>query len=312
MARSGARGRRRGLIRVSFRDRVLEDLLPRCSFPERDHLQCAVSGGADSAALLILAAATGCRVTAYHVDHGLRSESGAEAARVAVLAEAVGAEMRCIEVEVGDGANLEARARAARYGVLPDGILVGHTADDLAETVLLQLFRGGALDALASMDPGDRSGASVVRPLLSLRRSETEAVCAAFGYEPVQDEWNQDERFARVRIRAEVLPLLEDVMGRDPVPLLGRAARLARDERDLIEQLAEGIDPTDVRALRTAPRALARRAVRSWLRDEYPPDAAAVDRVLDVALGLRQATEVGGSGRVARTGGRLRIEGPSR
>lgn len=311
MAGPGSRGSRSELNRVAPHHPILEGLLPRCRFPDQRHLHCAVSGGADSAALLILATVTGAEVTAYHVDHGLRPGSADEASRVTALAHRFGAEVRHLSVDVVDGPNVEARARIARYDALPDGVLVGHTADDLAETVLLQLFRGGALDALASLDPGDRPGSPVVRPLVGLRRGDTEAVCAAVGYEPVYDQWNHDRRFARVRVRREVLPLVADVMGRDPVPLLARAAQLASEERDLLESLAEDLDPTDASVLAAAPRPLARRAVRGWLREEHPPDAAAVERVLEVVTGRWQATEVGGGRRVARRNGRLRIDGPS-
>ncbi|MHB1854368.1 MAG: ATP-binding protein, partial [Acidimicrobiales bacterium] len=98
-----------------------------------------MSGGADSLALLVLAVATGRAVTAFHVDHGLRPGSAAEADRVAAAAAGLGAGFRALSVEVEPGPNLEARARAARRAVLPPDASTGHTADDQAETVLLNL-----------------------------------------------------------------------------------------------------------------------------------------------------------------------------
>jgi len=284
---------------------LLDRLAERCRFPVgAASVTCAVSGGADSLALLVLARHTGREVTAIHVDHGLREGSRAESEVVAAAASRFGARFESRRVEVGEGANLEARARVARYGVLPGDVLTGHTADDQAETVLLQLLRGGALDALAAMRP-DR------RPLLGLRRHETEALCAELGLEPVRDPSNRDPRFRRNRVRSEVLPLLRDVFERDPVPLLARSAGLARDEVDLLDSLAAELDPSDVSALIGGHPALARRALRRWLRrGGHPPDAATVQRVMDVARGRARATDVGAGRRVRRSRGRLFLEGP--
>src|SRR5204863_2847604 len=109
------------------------------------------------------------------------------------------------------------------------------------------------------------------------------------------------------RIRNELLPLMEDIAGRDLVPVLARQAELLRDESDLLDQLAAAIDPTDAAALRDAPEPIARRAVRALLRGEHPPTAAEVDRVLDAARLEATACEVEGGRRVARSRCRLTI-----
>jgi tRNA(Ile)-lysidine synthase len=265
----------------------------------------AVSGGADSLALLVLAVAAGCEVTAVHVDHGLRPDGDAEAAVVRTAAEALGAGFLAERVAVAAGPNLEARARAARWSVLPPGAMTGHTADDQAETMLLNLVRGAGLDGIAGMRAGP------AKPILALRRQETEAVCAAVGLVPVVDPSNADPAFRRNRVRAEVLPLLDEVAGRDVAPLLARAAALAAADATLLEEWASALDPLDAAALAAAPEPLARRAIRAWLvaaRPPYPPSAATVERVLGVARGEAVATEVPGGGRVARTAGRLRLE----
>jgi tRNA(Ile)-lysidine synthase len=285
-------------------------LLARCRFVPSDRpVVCAVSGGPDSLALLVLAVAEHDDVTAVHVDHGLRPGAEAEADVVRAAAERLGATFVAERVEVAPGPNLEARARWARYAALPDGACTGHTADDQAETVLLQVLRGAGLDGLAAMRPDER------RPILRLRRSETAALCDAVGLVPVQDPSNVDPAFRRNRIRHEVLPLLADVAERDVVPLLARLADHARDAGDHLAGAASAIDPTDAAALTAAPAPLARVAVRSWLRtcspDRHPPDAAAVERVLAVARLDVVATEVGGGWRVARTSGRLRLEPPA-
>ncbi|MGV3760008.1 MAG: tRNA lysidine(34) synthetase TilS [Actinomycetota bacterium] len=267
----------------------------------------AVSGGADSLALLVLAAAAGCRGTAVHVDHGLRAGSAAEGKIVASAADRFGLGFRSVAVDVRPGPNLEARARAVRYAALPVLVLTGHTADDQAETVLLNLLRGAGLDGLAGFDP-------VRRPIRALRRAETEALCASLGLDPVRDPSNQDPRHRRNRVRAELLPLLDDVAQRAVAPVLARQADLLRDDLVLLESLSEGIDPTDARSLAAAPPALARRAVRRWLRtgaEHHPPDAAAVARVLAVARGEAVATDVGGGRSVRRSGGRLHLGPPT-
>jgi tRNA(Ile)-lysidine synthase len=284
------------------------DLLARCTYPPPGtEVTCAVSGGADSLALLVLAVEAGCRVTAVHVDHGLRPGSAAEAGLVAAAAARFGAAFRAEQALVAPGPNLEARARAARYAVLPADVLTGHTADDQAETVLLNLLRGAGLDGLAGM-------ASDGHPLLALRRAETRSLVAACGLTPVEDPSNADPAFRRNRVRAEVLPLLDDVAGRDVAAVLARQAALLRDEAALLDALAAAVDPTDARALAGSPPPLARRAVRRWLAAgrEHPPSAAAVERVLAVARGEVRATEVDSARRVSRHQGRLTLEASAR
>lgn len=281
-------------------------LLARCAFPAPGtEITAGVSGGADSLALLVLAIEAGCRVTAVHVDHGLRPGSASEADVVAEVAAGLGARFRAERVEIAPGGDLEARARRARREVLGPDACTGHTMDDRAETVLLNLMRGAAATGLGSLRPGPR------HPILGLRRTETRGLCRVRGLTPFEDPSNDDPRFRRNRVRHEVLPLLADVAGRDLVPVLARQAELFADEADLLDALAGAVDPTDARALAAAPVPVARAAVRRWLRpvgDGHPPSAAAVERVLAVARGEVVATEVAGGRRVARTGQRLRLD----
>ena len=270
-------------------------------FPSNGPIHCAVSGGADSSALLILASMTGEEVIAHHVDHGLRPNSSIESDSVARLANQVGAKFRSVALSLEEGPNLEARARSARFDALPDDVLTGHTADDQAETIILHLLRGGGPDALAGM--GDEH-----HPIIKLRRADTESVCQIFEWTPVEDPTNEDPRFRRNRVRHEVLPLLNEVAERDVVPLLIRAGEIAEKDADLLDQLAQEIDVTDAAALASAPIALARRSIRAWLRGEHPPDLASVERVLQVARGEALGTEITGGRSVRRTNGKLRLE----
>jgi tRNA(Ile)-lysidine synthase len=281
-------------------------ILTRCTFPPTGTgVTCAASGGADSTALVALAVAAECDVSVVHIDHGLRPGSAAEADVVRRTGQRWGVPVRSVRVQVPDGPNLEARARAARYAALPAAVLTGHTADDQAETVLLNLMRGAA-SGLAAMRP------SVRHPLLALRRADTEWVCSTLDLEVVADETNDDPRFLRNRVRHEVLPLLAQLAGRDLVPIITRQADLVRDDGDLLDELAAAIDATDALVLAAAPLPLARRAVRRWLTEAgtsgHPPDLAAVDRVLDVAAGRATGCEIAGGLRVHRHRQHLSIE----
>jgi tRNA(Ile)-lysidine synthase len=280
---------------------MLDSLLARCSFPPPGTaVVCGLSGGADSAALVALAVEAGCNVTAVHVDHGLRDGSADDALVAGRIAERFDVGFTVVHIDLVDGPNLEARARAARRDALGPEAMTGHTADDQAETVLLALLRGSGAAGLGAIEPGHR------HPILALRRSETVQLCRQLGLDVAHDPTNNDPRFRRNRIRHELLPLLDDIAERDVAVLLDRTARLLRDDNRLLESLAATIDPTDVDQLLATPGPLATRAVRRWLeRDGYPPDAAAVARVLAVASGNTTACELTGGLRVERQGRRL-------
>lgn len=286
----------------------------------------ACSGGTDSLALLALSVAAGLEPVAVHVDHGARPGSAAEAGLVAGFAAALGAGFAGERVEVAPGPDFEARARAARYGALERArarlraraILVGHTRDDQAETVLLNLLRGGAVPGLAGIPP--RRG-PIVRPLLEVSRAELTEVCARLGLAPIEDPMNADVVHRRVWLRREAIPALERGADRDLRPVLARQAAVAREESELLDEmvydaLAAGTGqpgPTGrltgagtfrADAMAALPLALARRAVRLWLGPP-PPSLDHTDAVLAVARGERRAVELPDGVRVVRAGGCL-------
>ena len=177
-----------------------------------------------------------------------------------------------VTIDPGQG-GLEAAARRARYAALEAEattrqatIWLAHTLDDQAETVLLGLARGSGPRSLTGM--AARSG-RLVRPLLGLRRSVTERACTELGLNPWRDPHNVDRRFARVRARVTVLPTLEAELGPGIVEALARTAALARDDADLLDQLAAEADPgtdtLDCAALLALPAALRTRVLRRWL-----------------------------------------------
>jgi tRNA(Ile)-lysidine synthase len=274
------------------------------------------SGGPDSLALLCLAHHAALDPVATHVDHGLRAGSDTEADVVADTAARLGVPFVAEAVRVAPGPNVEARARVARYAALErvrvawgaPVLLVGHTADDQAETVLLNLLRGSAAAGLGAMAPRRDT---VVRPLLGIRRAETEALCASLGLSPVHDPTNDDPAPRRNWIRHEVLPQLADGAARDLVPLLARQADVLHAESDYLDELATAAWPEEgapsAAALVALHPVLARRAVRCWLGPP-PPSLAEVDRVLDVASGAHRATELSAGRRVWRSRGRLHAD----
>ena len=283
-------------------DPLLVALLARCSFPPSGPVVCGLSGGADSLALVALAVAGGLDVTAIHVDHGLRPDSTDEAHTVAGLAGQLGVALVRRRVDVSAGANVEERARRARHDALGAGALLGHTADDRAETLLINLLRGAGTAGLSAMGPGP------TRPILGLRRHETAALCAHLGLTPVIDPTNEDRRYVRNRIRHEVLPLLADVAGRDVVALLNRTADVVAADARALRQALDGLVTADARVLAALPEDVAAAAVRHWLLDAGErPDRDGVARVLAVARGRQRACELPGGHRVERHQQHLRI-----
>ncbi|HKY77922.1 MAG TPA: tRNA lysidine(34) synthetase TilS [Acidimicrobiia bacterium] len=283
----------------------------------------ACSGGPDSLALLALASEAGLEPVAVHVDHGARAGSAAEVDVVAGFAERLGAGFAAEAVVVSPGPNFEARAREARYEALErarvrlgaTAVLVGHSRDDQAETVLLNVLRGAGVPGLAGM-PARRG--TIVRPLLEVPRADLAAVCARLGLSPIVDPMNADPAHRRVWLRREVIPALEAGAARDLRAVLARQAAVARTDSDFLDELAEellagagsgadslsGVSGLDVAVLASAPEALARRAVRMWL-GAPPPPAGHVEEVLAVIRGERRAAVVPGGVEVSRAGGRL-------
>jgi tRNA(Ile)-lysidine synthase len=236
----------------------------------------AVSGGADSLALAEATAYVGHhrghRVRALVVDHGLQHGSAKIAEDAAAAAKSLGAdEAEVRRVDVTGPGGPEAAARRARYGALAGHglVLLGHTLDDQAETVLLGLGRGSGPRSLAGMRPHDPPWG---RPLLAVPRATTRAACAELGVEPWEDPHNAETRFTRVRLRTEVLPLLEDVLNGGVAAALARTAAQLREDNEALDTSADtiftragGPDGLDVGVLEAAPAAVRRRVLRRWL-----------------------------------------------
>lgn len=309
--------------------RVLDTAVPHAT-----RVVVGVSGGPDSTALAVLCveARADLNVHVAHVRHGLRDDAP-DAAVAAEHAAALGLAFHERHADVVDaGEGLAAAARRARYALLAAvagevgarAVLVGHTADDQAETVLLNIARGAGLSGLAGMEAvtrhGDAPPVDVVRPLLWLRRSDVHAFVADAGLRTASDPSNQDQARRRVRAREEVLPALAGLSGGsgDPVGALTRLADLARDDVRALDTLADERARHTVvawgpgRAVRLAdlsalPRALETRVVRHMLGDVRGRlaglDAAAVGQVL--ALEAGQACHVAGAVWVTRGGGWL-------
>ncbi len=259
----------------------------RAVAPARVLVAC--SGGADSVALAaataFVAARAGIPAGLVTVDHGLQPGSADHATRVATLGYELGLDpVEVIRVDVGNRGGPEAAARVARYAALDAvaaaldaEVLLGHTLDDQAETVLLGLGRGSGPRSIAGMAAVD---GRYLRPLLGLRRATAAAACAALGLDVWDDPHNSDPRFARVRLRREVLPLLEDVLQGGVAEALARTADLLRDDLEALDAwsaevvLASSGSGTSkpgqlagevgVAALASLPRAVRSRVLRTW------------------------------------------------
>jgi tRNA(Ile)-lysidine synthase len=254
--------------------RAVHEFLASTAAPAE--LCVAVSGGADSLALAEAAAhvghRAGHRVRALVVDHGLQEGSAKIALDAAAAARSLGvdeAEVRRTDV-TGPGGP-EAAARKARYRALGghELVLLGHTLDDQAETVLLGLGRGSGPRSVAGMRPHDPPWG---RPLLAVPRATTRAACAELGVEPWEDPHNAEPRFTRVRLRTEVLPLLEDVLNGGVAAALARTAAQLREDNEALDTSAEliftragGSEGLEVAVLEAEPPALRRRVLRRWL-----------------------------------------------
>ncbi|MBM1221539.1 tRNA lysidine(34) synthetase TilS [Ponticoccus sp. SC2-23] len=217
-----------------------------------DALGVAVSGGGDSVALMHLACswcrAHGIRLEVATVDHRLRSEAAEEANAVASAAEALGLRHDTLVWDDWDGrGNLQARAREARRALLHRWslerglslVLLGHTADDQAETFLMRLARGSGVDGLSGIDEVDRD-ALFIRPLLSVRRADLRDWLMQRGIDWIDDPSNEDTRFDRIKAR-RALELLEP-MGLTPDRLISTAGHMNRARRSLWHAAADYAD----------------------------------------------------------------------
>jgi len=220
-------------------------------------------------------AATILPTTALIVDHGLQSGSATVAATAQRQAEYLGCvDAQVLTVQVAGDGGPEAAARNARYRALADArrdrpVLLAHTLDDQAETVLLGLGRGSGARSIAGMRPYDPPWC---RPLLGMRREVTHTVCTELGLNVWHDPHNTDRRFTRTRLRLEVLPLMEEVLGGGVAEALARTATALRGDTELIDSLiaqAMSVAATpnglDTEALTALPDPIRRGVIRSWL-----------------------------------------------
>jgi tRNA(Ile)-lysidine synthase len=287
--------------------KMTSGLLAQCHFGDAGtRVDLAVSGGPDSLGLLLV-------VTVHHVDHHARPTSARDADHVEGICQQLEVEFVRHDVVVESGANFESRARSVRRAAMPLGVLTGHTMDDLAETVLLNMLRGAGLDGLSPMVNDS------TKPLRDLRRSALHAFVNETSFVAVHDETNDDPAYRRNRVRHELIDVLDDVAGRDIVPILARQAALLFDERTWLDELAfhDGavtLEGADCRELRTWPRARLRRWLRAQLRapdqgdGSHPPSADEVERALAVVDGDVVAMELGGGRRLSRREQHLTLE----
>ena len=301
-----------------------------------DVVAVACSGGADSLALASAAVFEGrkrvLRVVGVTVDHDLQPGSAEQAALVVAQLAALGVDETVsarVQVDATSGLGPEAAAREARYAVLEEVaarldarmVLLGHTLDDQAETVLLGLARGSGGRSLQGMRP---AFGVFARPLLGVRRADTVMACRVEGLAPWDDPHNHDPGFTRVRVREEVLPVLEAELGPGVAEALARTAEQLRADTTLLDALTEQLvedarrpGGLDVTALAHAPPALRHRAIhRAACVSGVPASELTRGHVLEVdklvvAWRGQRWVDLPGHLRALRRGGLLVIEGPS-
>ncbi|CAB4334709.1 MAG: tRNA lysidine(34) synthetase TilS [Actinobacteria bacterium] len=238
-----------------------------------DRIVVAVSGGADSLALAYAVSMEvkklALQLSAVTINHQLQDKSSDQAATVVEQMKTLGVEctIEKIAVEITDG--LESSARRARYEALDRlnaaAIFLGHTHNDQAETVLLGLSRGSGTRSLSGM--AEVNG-KYIRPFLTITREQTEQACAEIGLTPWNDPHNKDSQFARVRVRTQALPVLEETIGPGISDALVRSAQILRDDADALDQWAEqeilGLDLHDLDCtyLQGLPKAIRSRIIR--------------------------------------------------
>jgi tRNA(Ile)-lysidine synthase len=310
-----------------------------------------VSGGADSTALLLALdeliknEKLKVKLVVAHLDHGLRKDSASDARWVTKLAKELGHQVVIGKAQLKTAAgkpvaNLEQAARTKRYDFLlktanknhAELVLTAHTLDDQAETVLLRLLRGSAAEGLSGTLPvrtiKDGSPVKLARPLIAwARRSDTEEYCRMSGVEFRVDEMNEDESFSRVKIRKQLLPLMESFNNRivealsRTASLLGEDASALSDQAGQLLELAKGEQPNNietklpalnVKVLLQAPAAVRRRALRQWLSQARGnlqrlemSHLLAVEKLLTGRGG--SVAELPGSFRVMRNGQFLKV-----
>lgn len=267
----------------------------------------ACSAGPDSTALAdaVVRARGPSRVELVYIDHGLRDATSRDRDAVAALAERLGCAQRAVSVGVArDVASLEGAARRARYAALDrlphDWVLLGHTASDQAETVLMRILRGTGVAGLAGIP--ERRG-RYLRPLLAVWRPEVEAYLRARGLGACDDAMNADHRFARNRIRHQVLPALRAENPRLDAALV-QLARAAGEQRELLDRAAGRLlaGELDVAAVRGAPRGVAKRALQlaAEVHGLGPLAAPHLEAMYHLAVG-----QAGGSASLDLPGGRF-------
>jgi tRNA(Ile)-lysidine synthase len=282
-----------------------------------------LSGGRDSVCLLDLAAGI-CgapNVHALHVNYGLRPEAGEDERHCAELCEWLGVPLEVVQARrpVQAAGNLQAWARELRYRAAEDlarthdaVVATGHTATDQVETILYRLAASPGRRALLGMAP--REG-RLVRPLLELTRAQTAAYCRARDLRWREDSSNDNERFARARVRHGLVPALRAVHPAAEANVL-RTARLLRAEAELLDGLVqaelEGVSSIAIERLESLPAPLARLVVMRLAEDvagTFVPQAGArVPEILDLARrGGRAELHVGGLVGAVIEGGRLRM-----
>ena len=315
----------------------LEQLRAKIRLPEKGFLLIGLSGGADSTALAVAAAARAregaLRVAAVHVNHGLRGAESEEDERFArALCRDLGIGCLTFRADLA-GRRDEAAAREARFACFrqalretgADALALAHNADDQAETFLMRLLRGAGGDGLQCMaEEQETDGIRILRPMLSLGREEIREALRREGISWREDSSNRDPAYLRNRVRTELIPRMEEIAP-GAVRRICETARLIRKDNEALRNAAaEALaaearaDLLGTKALENAPEAVRSRALRTWWRDNGPKlnerelSAEQTERLMKLLEAEKGRVNLPGGYYADRSPGFLHLTGPER
>lgn len=261
----------------------LDAIASKVKFPEGE-LHLAVSGGADSAAMVALASYLKRYATLHHVNHGLREASKAEEDIVRNLGSKFGFKVHVYNVNMEGTSEEEAREKRMEH---LKGKLTAHSKNDRVETMLYNMMRGAGSRGMSSMNG---------KPLIDVTTEELDQVCAFYNLQLCVDETNFTNQYTRNRVRYELIPLMEDISSRNVVEVLNRNANTLAKESEFLDKLASKVNISDCKAAQKEDDVILTRAVKLWLEANVSHNISQqnIESVVQVIRGVTVGTQVCG------------------
>lgn len=250
------------------------------------HLNLAVSGGADSVALMCIVYHLGRTASVHHVNHGIRDASNDEAKIVQELAENFQFDFFLYETTIGFQ-NMEENARQARQDFLPEDVLTAHSFEDKVETVIMNFMRGATSKGFSPMTD---------KPLINITANELDSIVVYYDVSPCVDSTNFTQEHVRNRVRHELIPLMTDISGTNIAKPIIRNSQIALEESEYLDQIASKIDITQCKTAKTENIVILRRATRMWIEENISHKYSEVNitNLVSVVQGETLGTQIAG------------------